>query len=198
MYKIAEDGIVPEQLDDLIAKLEAKNDAGLAQRIQDLKALKNTAEYNPLDWNKFRTANSGHGYSMAEFAEKWKIYKEINGIVYDAATGTSSKKLREALIIAKETVPTYANAAHHIVAGTSQRALVARNKLKTLGININEAVNGVFLPTIKDVSSATYHPAMHTNVYYDKVNDLLEGVTEKQDAIDILKYISEQLKAGTF
>lgn len=131
-------------------------------------------------------------------SDAWKLYKEANGIVYDAATGASSTKLRAQLIAAGKEVPNYDNAAHHIVAGTSAKAKEAQKILKDLGIDINDASNGVFLPTIKDVSEAAYHPSLHTDTYYKKVTEMLKGITKKEDAIDILDDIAEQLLKGTF
>ena len=109
-----------------------------------------------------------------------------------------SKVLRQNLINAGETVPDFANAAHHIVAGNSAKAAEARAILQKNGVDINDATNGVFLPTVKDVTESAYHPSLHTNAYYDEVNNLLSGATSKQDVIDILNYISDELKSGTF
>lgn len=65
-------------------------------------------------------------------------------------------------------------------------------------IDINDAVNGVILPTVKDVAEGAYHPSLHTNAYYDEINNLLSGVTSKQDVVDVLNYISGVLQNGTF
>lgn len=51
---------------------------------------------------------------------------------------------------------------------------------------------------MKDVSESVYHRSLHTNAYYDEVNNLLSGATSKQDVIEILNYISSELKSGTF
>ena len=95
-------------------------------------------------------------------------------------------------------VPDYPNAAHHIVAGTAKKAKPAQDILRKFGIGINDASNGLFLPTVKNVSKATYHPSLHTNAYYRKVNNLLGRANTRQEAIDILKRISRQLTNGTF
>ena len=39
---------------------------------------------------------------------------------------------------------------------------------------------------------------MHTKKYYNSVNDLLKGAATKEDVIEILNYIAEQLYNGTF
>ncbi len=121
--------------------------------------------------------------------------------VDDIVEGTvkaSSKALRENLIKAGVNVPDYANAAHHIVAGTSRKANEARAILQKYGIGINDAANGVFLPTAKGVAESAYHPSLHTNMYYDVVNEMLKSAKSKDDVIDILDYIADQLSKGTF
>lgn len=95
-------------------------------------------------------------------------------------------------------IPDYPNAAHHIVAGSSPKATEARAILQKYGVDINDAANGVFLPTQKGVSNSAYHPSLHTNAYYDKVNKLLSEATCKEDVLDILEYICDELVYGTF
>lgn len=115
-----------------------------------------------------------------------------------ALSTPSSKVLRQNLIDAGVEAPDYPNAAHHIVAGNSPKAAEARAILQKYGIDINDSANGVFLPTVKDVAEGAYHPSLHTNAYYDEINNLLSGVTSKQEALDVLNYISESLQNGTF
>lgn len=74
----------------------------------------------------------------------------------------------------------------------------ARAILQKYGVDINDPANGTFLPTVKDVAEGAYHPSLHTNAYYDKVNKLLSEATCKEDVLDILDDISEQLQCGTF
>lgn len=95
-------------------------------------------------------------------------------------------------------VPDYPNAAHHIVAGNSPKAAESRAILQEYGIDINDSSNGVFLPTARNVAVGAYHPSLHTNAYYDEVNNLLSDATSKQEALDILNYIAESLQNGTF
>lgn len=49
-----------------------------------------------------------------------------------------------------------------------------------------------------EVTDATYHPSLHTNSYYDKVNKMLSGATCKEDVLDILEFIADELSLGTF
>ena len=65
-------------------------------------------------------------------------------------------------------------------------------------IGINHEANGVFLPTTKGVTNSTYHPSMHTDIYYGKVERMLNRATSREEAIAILKEIAKALTDGTF
>jgi len=110
----------------------------------------------------------------------------------------SSAKLGENIIASGRAKPSYDCAAHHIVAGSSKKAADARAILQKYSIDINCAENGVFLPTDKSILSGTYHPSMHTNVYYEEVNNLMSGVQSREEALEMLNYIRECLEQGTF
>ena len=114
------------------------------------------------------------------------------------ANQPNSKKLRDNMIKDGVEVPDYPNAAHHIIAGSSQKAEEARKILEKYGIDINDAENGVFLPTEEGSSESAYHPKLHTNEYYSKVNEMLSQATSKEDVLDILDDIREQLLDGIF
>jgi hypothetical protein len=83
------------------------------------------------------------------------------------------------------------SAAHHIVAGKAEMAAPARAILAKLGVGINEAHNGVFLPVAQ-------HQALHTNEYYTAVNAALSSVQTREQAIQALRTIGEGLQAGKF
>jgi hypothetical protein len=88
-------------------------------------------------------------------------------------------------------------AAHHIVAKAAERAAPARAALERVGIQIDEAVNGVILPATKGaVSEAVNHLNVHTKAYYDAVNRAMENVQTRQQAVEVLQKIGDGLKAG--
>lgn len=119
--------------------------------------------------------------------------------VVKKASKASSAVLSENLVKAGITRPTtYKTAAHHIVAGTSKFAEESRNILAKFGIDINDAVNGVFLPTEKGVSKAVYHPGLNTEKYNKNVTEMLKKAQTKEEAIKILKRIRNMLLNGTF
>jgi A nuclease family of the HNH/ENDO VII superfamily with conserved AHH len=90
---------------------------------------------------------------------------------------------------------------HHIAAGREDRAEFARIVLRKFGIGINDPENGVFLPANKAtqvIAGETIHSTLHTNEYYDSVNNALEMAKTKQEAIDTLRRISRALQAGDY
>ncbi len=90
-------------------------------------------------------------------------------------------------------------AAHHIVAQTAKAAQPARDKLAEVGIKINDAVNGVILPATREyVGQAVNHLIVHTQKYYNAVNEALANVQVKEEAVAALKAIGEALKDGSF
>jgi hypothetical protein len=66
-------------------------------------------------------------------------------------------------------------AAHHIVAHGDDRAAPAKAILARDGIDINEAANGMYLPKHKgfEVDGIPTHSRLHTQRYYDELNDRL-------------------------
>ncbi|MDL2268619.1 MafB family polymorphic toxin [Desulfosarcina sp. OttesenSCG-928-G17] len=98
--------------------------------------------------------------------------------------------------------------AHHIVASNAKGASEAREILNKFNISINDASNGVFLPSNKNSlinslgnvidDNAALHSTLHTNKYYDTVNDLLRQAQTKQEVLDTLDYIQNKLLDGTF
>lgn len=124
----------------------------------------------------------------------------LEEVVVHNACGDSAK-LRKNLISDGDLVPDYPNAAHHIIPSSDARyaqAAQAREKLLSFGIDINDASNGVFLSTSKNVVGTTYHGSIHTAAYYEKVNSLLSTATTKKEALDVLAYIKTALLKGTF
>lgn len=71
---------------------------------------------------------------------------QVEQLTEEISEKASSVILRKNMISAGMEVPEYRNAAHHIVAGTAQKAQQARAVLEKFGVGINDAINGVFLP----------------------------------------------------
>jgi hypothetical protein len=101
--------------------------------------------------------------------------------------------------------PPYPNSAHHIVMSNSTHPdmKATRKHLKRLGIDIDDASNGVFLPTntkAKTAAGTKAHPhsKCHTNRYKAEVR---RRVTSKKTAAAAkreLRAIGDELRNGTF
>lgn len=77
--------------------------------------------------------------------------------------------------------------AHHIIAQADKRAEAARKVLAKFKINVDDAANGVGLPN-------KFHQALHTNKYYDYINELAKTWKTREDAIKGLQKVAEELK----
>ena len=115
------------------------------------------------------------------------------------------KVLRENMEMAGKNVPGYKNSAHHIVMSNSAdpRMVSLRNKMDELGIDINAASNGVYLPTSTKVkvnagTSAIAHSKVHTSVYKENVYNRLKDVNNQVDFERELNSIAGELSKGMF
>ena len=82
--------------------------------------------------------------------------------------------------------------AHHIVPGGGPQSggrnpISAQQRLKELGIGLNDAENGVAL-------SPEFHRYVHTRQYYDRVNFLISQTKNRQDAEDVLEIMRQKLQ----
>ena len=139
----------------------------------------------------------------------WNLEVSDSHVYYVGSVGVlvhnkcgNSQKLRENMEAAGEVTPSYPNAAHHIVAGDSPKAQVARRILQSVGIDINSAVNGVFLPR-GNYGNATNHNTLHTNKYYESINLLLTKALsfdgdQKENVEQMLRCIADLLSSGNF
>ncbi|MFC7615671.1 AHH domain-containing protein [Actinokineospora soli] len=112
----------------------------------------------------------------------------------------SSKALGENLVRAGFSRPAQ-TAAHHIVAGGDSRAAAARAVLQRFGMSLDDAANGVFLPSnLKSVNptGAAVHSKIHTDRYYAAVNALLGRAQNRQQVIQSLAHIRQRLLSGGF
>jgi hypothetical protein len=101
--------------------------------------------------------------------------------------------------------PKYKNSAHHIIMSNSKNKLMdeLRNKMKSLGIDINLAENGVYLPTSSKVkanakTNAVAHSKVHTKKYTENVYNRLKDINDPEALKKELKNIASELSNGTF
>jgi len=94
------------------------------------------------------------------------------------------------------------SAAHHIVPDGDSRAAFAQSVLSRFGItDLNQVVNGVFLPIKRSVAAATgkaFHPSINTGAYYVELNRRLAAATSRSDVILILRGVAVDLLNDTY
>lgn len=94
----------------------------------------------------------------------------------------------------KKIIDNNKNQAHHIV---GNRTPIASGKLQKFGIDINDPMNGIFLPT--DGNSGlrgTVHLGGHTQDYYDYIENMFVNCQNKKDCYDVLDRIKFELFNG--
>ncbi|MDR1394167.1 MAG: AHH domain-containing protein [Bifidobacteriaceae bacterium] len=92
-------------------------------------------------------------------------------------------------------------AAHHIVAGRAWRAADARKVLDRFHIDINDPMNGIFLPRFvnsRNPLGYAVHSRIHTRAYYKGVNRMLQRATSGMEVSGILRSIRQDLILGKF
>jgi hypothetical protein len=91
---------------------------------------------------------------------------------------------------------------HHIVPSRAGGARMdaIRNLLADVGVGLNDAPNGTWVPSARSAEDApgAYHPRLNNDVYNDAVIQELTGVTTKEQAINILADIAARLATGDF
>lgn len=126
----------------------------------------------------------------------------------DAKTEANSKVLRKNMEDVKRFGPPDTDA-HHIVPGADNRpwakqyAEAARAILRRWGIPINHEANGVYLPSSSDASveslpDAISHKKTHTKVYYINISEHLADAKGRQQCLDMLREIGEDLEDGVY
>jgi A nuclease family of the HNH/ENDO VII superfamily with conserved AHH len=90
--------------------------------------------------------------------------------------------------------------AHHIVPSRAggQDMEQLRQRLGDLGLNLNEAANGVWLPGVgaPDDATGAYHPRLNNTEYNEAVLNAFRGVTTLERARQVLADIGSQLQQG--
>jgi hypothetical protein len=109
-----------------------------------------------------------------------------SSIVVSKTLAPSSRVLGQALESAGF-VRAPESAAHHIVAANAARAAPARAVLEKFGISLDDAANGVFLP-------AKVHNRIHTNAYFDKVNNALSQASTRGEALEVLEALKGEIR----
>ena len=138
-----------------------------------------------------------------------KVGEEPNGtILGNNMLNVGGKDMRKAVgkekVISRRTNTEQSRVvceAHHIVAGKSQAAKRARDILECCGIGINDARNGIWLPTSQKSIFKGWLHGRHKTSYDEEVLRLLEemhnqhGCSEKH-CMEVLNYVKSALLKG--
>ena len=86
------------------------------------------------------------------------------------------------------------NMAHHVIGNKTPKAA---SKLKLFGIDINDPMNGVFLPSNnRSGLRGTIHRGGHTQDYYDYVEQIFSNCKSKDDCYNVLDLIKGDFYKG--
>lgn len=86
------------------------------------------------------------------------------------------------------------NQAHHII---GEKTPKAAEKLKSFGIDINDPMNGIFLPSnIRSGLRGTVHRGGHSQDYYDYIEQMFSTCQTKDDCYEVLDKIKNELYKG--
>ncbi len=86
------------------------------------------------------------------------------------------------------------NYAHHIVGNATKKA---NAKLSKYGIDINDPINGIFLPSSSSSGlKGAVHRGGHTMPYYKYVDDVFNKCSSKEDCLKTLDKIKQELYEG--
>ncbi|RBQ20021.1 hypothetical protein DP939_09320 [Spongiactinospora rosea] len=95
--------------------------------------------------------------------------------------------------------PSTPHSPHHIMVGNLLKAVSIKTVLGKFGTGVNDAENGGWLPLSSrspNPTGASVHSRIHTNDYYDYVNDLMGEARTQQEAFDIIGHVRKQLQGG--
>jgi hypothetical protein len=89
--------------------------------------------------------------------------------------------------------------AHHLIGVDSrfQSSNISQGILQKFGIDINDPMNGILLPSNSNsLLKGTIHKGGHTKAYHDEVARRLQNATSKEQCLQILDGIKEDLYKG--
>lgn len=115
--------------------------------------------------------------------------------------GKDGGKLKENMLAvmppnAREVIVNSKNSfqAHHIIGNSTPKA---NEILKKYGIDINDPMNGIFLPADGQSGlKGVVHVGGHTNKYYDYIESMFENCQSKDDCYVILDKIKNEIYNG--
>lgn len=129
-----------------------------------------------------------------------RYFKHKYKYIHKKLRGKASPELNNNLVKANISKPAYAHAAHHIIPFGEDDLYLnqARLQLEKYGIDINDAHNGVFLPTRSGIGRLPNHRKIHTKRYFMHVYERLLHTNSQTEVIIALNKIRDDLLNGKF
>lgn len=178
----------------MLAHKEA-NKVGYAERIKDLR--RGATDYLSRTITRIAVRDRNQFVSRKQYI-KW-LSKNPNAITKTGAKDASVlrqnmlKVMGEDGKYAKNTIKN-GNQAHHIIGNKTPKAA---EKLNKYGIDINDPMNGVFLPSSnRSGLRGTVHRGGHTQDYYDYVEQMFSNCRSKEDCYEVLDKLKDDLYKG--
>ena len=170
-----------------------------AQKLHDL------VNTRPADWPEWAQNLLVRAQLSAQQLQKYIGTTTFPGLVVTAAElvmlKSSAEKLASAPTNAGEPRPE-GYEPHHMVPSRAGGAAMdeLRQRLQGMGIDLDGATNGVWLPSARapENASGAYHPRLNNAEYNDALVGRLAGVTDRGRAEAILADVKVELKNGTF
>ena len=162
---------------------------------QSLISLRDGKNYIKRTWIRLQVKSKDQYITAKEYMEALSK-SDIN---FKLGYGKNSQVLRENMLKimspkTRKLVNSNGNQAHHIIGNRTPKAAAI---LKKYGIDINDPMNGIFLPSNGDSGlKGTVHLGGHTQDYYNYVENLFLNCKSKQDCYDVLDKIKADLYNG--
>ncbi len=142
-------------------------------------AITHNHQYIPVD--RLSTTNATGNLTEASSRSKLRenLYKRMSKQYSDVAKGFGGTQ------------------AHHVVEGNSKAASKSREILKKFGIGINDAENGVLLPSdANSIFSGALHNTSHSEKYSEFVYSKIKNVKSREELIVRLTEVKKMLVNG--
>lgn len=124
--------------------------------------------------------------------QEWRANPENNGKLIEGEEHNSTTLKMNLQIVTGEW-PENASA-HHLVGNETPEAA---KKLEQFGIDRNSPENGINLPNCEESDCAgSLHTGRHIRSYYDEVERRFQFVTSKEEALEVLQSLKEDLYNG--
>jgi hypothetical protein len=127
--------------------------------------------------------------------------------IQDTANPRTSASNKPSAILAKkleragDPPPGPNHEAHHIVPFDDPRVAPLRTSLEKLGVDLNSAANGVWLPRggqADNVQGAARHEFTFSDEYIAALKDALKGASSREDALARLRQFGNALRNGVW